>query len=574
MNLATVLLLSCLLPVVFSCTATTEPGLNAVDLTNWRKTTTEGSWTVEGAYNNIARQSVNTGQATYFTSDFDVSSDQIIRTTLSAGTGDDDYIGFVLGMDCTPTGAPATSCISGTVITLTFGSYVNNGVPGLCLVPTTFGTPVTCNSANAVRAITLGTTPWVPNQGYDFIIEFTPTRIRVWVDLVLEFDYTPLIPLSPTARRVGFYAYSQGDLLYRDVQLLQTGTFGCAADPLTISVPFVYDVVGCTTINAVVDWGDGSQDLVSGTQIDSTTGKIQASHVYGSIGVGYYSITIGFYVVDPLITYSTYSILGFLLEPLTVNAVPEINGNCGFTKTCNNDGAIGLQVSGGSSPYSFVWNDGTSGSIPAPCNILSCGNRASLSDGLFSVTVTDARGCTETASVTLSSSIVTISNVDTSTCGSIDLTASSTCPGVTYSWSTSDGSGLNPTSEDQSGLTAGTYNVIVTDSNSCTASTSVSLTQTLSAPTRMFMYIPTVISWSGFPPGTQGTITIECDNGSSYLVFTGDVGTTTSTTTQVYGVYPGMCSLDFIPGGSATCVITNNNFYLCASPYVDQDQCS
>jgi gliding motility-associated-like protein len=47
----------------------------------------------------------------------------------------------------------------------------------------------------------------------------------------------------------------------------------------------------------------------------------------------------------------------------------------------------------------------------------------------------------------------------------------------TYAWSTSDGSGLVPGDRDQSGLTAGTYNVVVTDDNGATANGSYTITE-------------------------------------------------------------------------------------------------
>ncbi|MDX9881255.1 MAG: choice-of-anchor L domain-containing protein [Prolixibacteraceae bacterium] len=53
--------------------------------------------------------------------------------------------------------------------------------------------------------------------------------------------------------------------------------------------------------------------------------------------------------------------------------------------------------------------------------------------------------------------------------GEIDITVSGGTGPYTYAWTTLDGSGLNPTAEDQTGLTEGTYNVTVTDVNSCQA---------------------------------------------------------------------------------------------------------
>ncbi len=63
--------------------------------------------------------------------------------------------------------------------------------------------------------------------------------------------------------------------------------------------------------------------------------------------------------------------------------------------------------------------------------------------------------------------------------GSIDLSVTGGSSSYTYTWTTNDGSGLNPSSQDQSGLTAGTYNVTVND-GTCTTQETVVITQ--SAP--------------------------------------------------------------------------------------------
>ncbi|TXD72647.1 hypothetical protein ESU54_10475, partial [Aequorivita antarctica] len=60
--------------------------------------------------------------------------------------------------------------------------------------------------------------------------------------------------------------------------------------------------------------------------------------------------------------------------------------------------------------------------------------------------------------------------------GSIDLTVTGGSSSYTYLWTTSNGSGLNPSAQDQSGLTAGTYNVTVSD-GTCNTLETVVITQ-------------------------------------------------------------------------------------------------
>ena len=58
--------------------------------------------------------------------------------------------------------------------------------------------------------------------------------------------------------------------------------------------------------------------------------------------------------------------------------------------------------------------------------------------------------------------------------GTIDLTVSGGSPAYTFDWD-NDGTGDNDDTEDLSGLVAGTYNVIVTDANGCSAAQSVTI---------------------------------------------------------------------------------------------------
>src|SRR5690606_27179816 len=60
--------------------------------------------------------------------------------------------------------------------------------------------------------------------------------------------------------------------------------------------------------------------------------------------------------------------------------------------------------------------------------------------------------------------------------GSIDLSVTGGSSSYTYLWTTNDGSGLNPNSQDQSGLTAGTYNVTIND-GTCETQETVVITQ-------------------------------------------------------------------------------------------------
>lgn len=138
-----------------------------------------------------------------------------------------------------------------------------------------------------------------------------------------------------------------------------------------------------------------------------------------------------------------------------------------------NDGAVSLSVSGGVTGYSYLWSNGSTSQ-----------NLSDVSAGTYTVTVTDANGCSAVASGSVGSpsAINLIISASPSSCGtandgSVDLSASNGVAPYTYQWS--NGS----TSEDLSSVSEGSYSVIVTDANGCTATTTAIVGQqsTLSA---------------------------------------------------------------------------------------------
>jgi len=91
-----------------------------------------------------------------------------------------------------------------------------------------------------------------------------------------------------------------------------------------------------------------------------------------------------------------------------------------------------------------------------------------LSDGVYSVTITDASGCTVTMVfvITTPSAISATSEVSNTQCGSegayaIDLTVAGGIAPYTYAWSNG---GIT---QDLSGLTSGNYSVRITDAKGC-----------------------------------------------------------------------------------------------------------
>ena len=144
----------------------------------------------------------------------------------------------------------------------------------------------------------------------------------------------------------------------------------------------------------------------------------------------------------------------------------QVNCNGGST------GAIDITVTGGTLPYTYNWGGG-----------VTTEDRTGLAIGNYSVTVTDANGCngilpitiTQPTALNLSTVITQVTCVGGSD-GAIDLTVTGGTSPYTYNW----GGGV--TTQDRTGLAAGTYSVIVTDANGCTATTGATLTPQNASP--------------------------------------------------------------------------------------------
>lgn len=133
-----------------------------------------------------------------------------------------------------------------------------------------------------------------------------------------------------------------------------------------------------------------------------------------------------------------------------------------------NDGQVSVSISGGVAPYTYLWSGGQ-----------TTATAISLTTGTYSVTITDANGCVTQAVQILPQPMplqITVSGADL-TCvlpahnGSAWVnTIGGTTP-YQYLWT----GGLNPTQATNTGLSAGTWGVQVTDANGCMQQGSVVL---------------------------------------------------------------------------------------------------
>ncbi len=157
----------------------------------------------------------------------------------------------------------------------------------------------------------------------------------------------------------------------------------------------------------------------------------------------------------------------------TVTVSPAANITPSFTNaTCNGtcNGSATVAISGGLPPFSVSWSNGQTGTTAT-----------NLCDGAYEASVTDGAGCLQTLTFTITEPTALQLTVDLVTndvngagVGAAQISVTGGVTPYTYAW-TRNGLPISATGQDLTGLTMGTYVVVVTDANGCTI-TSVNIT--------------------------------------------------------------------------------------------------
>jgi len=332
----------------------------------------------------------------------------------------------------------------------------------------------------------------------------------------------------------------------------------------------VTDANGCTDSTSVVITEPFT--LVAATAVDSTVscgglsdGGATAS---GTGGTGVYTYTWSNSATTQSITgvvAGTYSVTVTdangctdsssvtITEPPTLVAATAVDSNV----TCNtlSDGGATASATGGTGVYTYTWsNSATTASITG------------VIAGAYSVTVTDANGCTDSTTVTITepallvSATVVDSNVSCNGASDGGATASATggTMAYTYTWSNT------ATTQSITGVMAGTYSVTITDANGCTDSTSVVITEPIA------LVAATVVdsnaSCNGF---ADGGATASATNGTTPYTFT---WSNSATTASITGVIAGTYSVTVTDANGctdSTSVVITEPFTLVAATAVD-----
>jgi len=270
------------------------------------------------------------------------------------------------------------------------------------------------------------------------------------------------------------------------------------------------DVIGCNggfngTASASATGGDGSYSY------SWSNGGNTATII--NLFAGSYTVT----VTDGNGCTSTSTVL--VTEPTAITATGvSTNVSCnGF-----NDGTISITASGATPPYNYFWADNVNINTPI---------RTGLAPGTYTVRVEDYYGCNEILSFVITEPDVLVASAtgDMLTCyGDMDGVVMTTVTGGTmpynYNWSNGD------MTSDLSGLTAGSYDVTVTDANGCVAYTGAVVSQPAAYLTTITAY--TTVTCNG---GTDGTATLSVTGGTPGYTYLWTSGETTQNAMMLGG---------------------------------------
>ena len=182
----------------------------------------------------------------------------------------------------------------------------------------------------------------------------------------------------------------------------------------------------------------------------------------GQTSAGLYGLSGGSYTVTVRdLTGATATATAQVSAPAALSLTIDVNGD-----VCDLGSAtLNLAVAGGTAPYTYTWDGAASGATVT-----------NASPGYHYAQVTDANGCSAGAGISVAAPLSVNVRTDNVVCnGFCDGTVEAQIAGGTgpYTFAWSNGA----TDQIVYGLDPGTYTVVVTDANGCTATGSGSLTE-------------------------------------------------------------------------------------------------
>ncbi|MFN3528742.1 MAG: T9SS type A sorting domain-containing protein [Bacteroidia bacterium] len=342
--------------------------------------------------------------------------------------------------------------------------------------PTFTSTPVTSVVAGSLYSYTITTADVNTPQG-DFIT-FHHAHRPAWLSFTDNGDGTAILSGTPTIADAGMHMVE----IHIEDQLNHIDGTHCGQAHQMFSI----EVIPCN-IQLVLSGTDplcnGSIDGSVSISLQNAAAPVQYSWSNGATTSDLTGVGAGTYTLDVLDANGCTASASITLdEPAVLSAsASAASFNGGWHVSCNgaSDGNITLDVQGGTAPYSYSWSNGA-----------ATADLSGVAAGNYTATVTDANGCSVTASISLSepsalSASASISpdyNVNPggsmhtiylgygSQSVSLHGSATGATPGYSYSWSPSTGlSAPNSANTNAAPTTTTTYTLVVTDQNGCTA---------------------------------------------------------------------------------------------------------
>lgn len=408
--------------------------------------------------NNNSGATVFSRSVDYMARNLDITGSLGIGANAVAGTYDNGILGqtFTLTnadqvdsvffiLNAPPTGVPVRVDIYNTAA----------GVPtGAPIASTTSYTTTAANTTNGV-ALTLpiatGTLSLAPGTYFFGVIEqegnitlATSTKIFTANTAFIKWDANP-----------------NGAATWSPVE-----SFGA-----TFSRSFVLDPVfkRCLTTNASIATTNATCTSANGTATATVTGGTGAFTYTWAASAATTGTRTGLTAGTYTLTVTDINACQTTVSAIVGTTTTTINTTASSTNTsCGSaTGTATVSASNGAAPYTYAWTGGQ-----------TTATATGLSAGAFTVTVTDANGCTTAATTSVSNPSAPTANTTTSatTCaGSTNGSATAaivsggTAP-FTFAWS-NGGTGATIT-----GLAAGTYTGTVTDAAQCSFSYSATVT--------------------------------------------------------------------------------------------------
>lgn len=193
-----------------------------------------------------------------------------------------------------------------------------------------------------------------------------------------------------------------------------------------------------------------------------------------------YNLCPGTYQITVTDAAGCVAIESYVINPAVqiTATVTETDASCGL---CN--GSATVTPITGTPPFSYVWSSSTN----------TTNTETNLCAGIYTCEVSDANGCIEVFNITISDSTITGETITTTpvSCnglcdGDATVTAIGGVAPITYFWPS-----LNVNGQTVTNLCAGSYNVVMTDSNGCSRTATVVITEPAALQDSVLVQLPT-----------------------------------------------------------------------------------